>query len=336
MKLLLARLFSCLFLLVSIGANAEVKLLGSYISGLHAVDNNWSFAYVPGGILAVNRKGGNGKTDFHVLEAASNFKTLQHYSTTLHHTDASWDFFYFSGGVAAVNRQGAAKTELHVLDRSTNYSTFLFQTPLPLDKSGPDWRFGRGEGAEIVCVATNGGQGTEAHIALGGNQGDYKVWKWQTPTAIAHATNVGWDVSLTTDGDLAAMNRSGAGGFVELHTLTRRGFYIPRKVSVSLGFKIASPTDKLIVEQIGANYQVFHLKTTGTMSGMTEIDVYETPAVPPPDPTAQRCNCVTRSGNLLSRSQLQGCTYFGCAEFCRGQAADGLIDTHNGVRPVCR
>jgi acyl-CoA-binding protein len=130
--------------------------------GQSGSDNSWMFAlgdYDRDGVLdlyAIAKLGGSGHTDVHVLAGTGGFQTyLLHTSTPLAQTgtDGSWMFTlgdYNQDGVLdlyAIARQGGSgHTDVHVLNGTGNFQTYLVQAATPLPQSGTDysWMFAVG------------------------------------------------------------------------------------------------------------------------------------------------------------------------------------------------
>lgn len=242
-----------------------------------------------------------------------------------------------------MNRRGASgRVEAHIVAEKDNYKQFEFQTPLPLANAGPEWRFGHNGSTEIIAITTRGASGTEAHIALGGSpQEDFKRWKWQTPTAIVHPTSdKQWDVSVLPYGNVAAFNRSGQGGNVDLHVMGREDFYKTMRLAVTLNLQVSDDiSQKLLIQQVGSEYRIFHVKTSGTQSGKTEVDVYSTPVTTATqgDEKQSYCVCVNSFENDISFPKLDPfCNPIACGWDCKSLVDQRRISGKNGVYGRCR
>ena len=70
-------------------------------------------------------------------------------NTGLHETDENWEFLlgdYNKNGILDLycikkKNTGSNTTEVHILDGSTNFKTFLFQTGTPLHETEENWKF---------------------------------------------------------------------------------------------------------------------------------------------------------------------------------------------------
>jgi hypothetical protein len=101
-------------------------------------------------LYAIKRRGGSGKTEVHVLDGVSGYRSWSgHAATPLPWTDDSYDFAVddFDGDgwdeVWAVKRNGASgRTEVHVLaDRGYDRFVASGSTVLPTTDGLPAWRF---------------------------------------------------------------------------------------------------------------------------------------------------------------------------------------------------
>ena len=198
-------------------------------------------------IFAIAKMGGSLTTEIHVLNGADGYRTfLLHAATVLHQTgtDNTWVFKvgdYNRDGVLdmyAIGRQGGSgRTEVHVLDGATRYSSFLAHIATTLHSTGSDgsWDFALGDYnrdgvLDVFAVAKRGGSSTtELHILNGASA--FQQFLLQTPTAL-HMTGSDkvWDFKVADyngDGvlDLYAINRKGGSGRTDVHVLDgSRGF----------------------------------------------------------------------------------------------------------------
>jgi len=147
-------------------------------------------------------RAGSGKTEVHILDASTNYSTFNlQLPTALSETTASqWQFSfgdYNHDGVpdligVLMNGTGSGKTEVHILDGATNYSTFLLHGVSGLDPTtSSQWQFTTGDYnrdgvPDLIGVLMNGtGSGkTEVHI-LNGATG------YTGPTLLSVATGLG-------------------------------------------------------------------------------------------------------------------------------------------------
>lgn len=221
------------------------------VSGLHAtVGKDWSFALgnfydednIPD-IYAINRNGGSGKTEVHVLTGKSNFSDFALQTATALDTTPgdNWVFDIGNGpdddprsDLFAINKQGGSgKTEVHILQGGTDkdYKDFSLHAETGLHATDKNWDFVLGgyndnlsAGTDIYAINRRGASGkTEAHILSA--ESEYKEFILHAVTPLEATDNSNW--SFTTGyfdndikADLYAINRNGASGKTEVHVLS--------------------------------------------------------------------------------------------------------------------
>ena len=171
------------------GADPGTFLLNSQ-TALHPTDNaRWEFAVAKYNgdskpdIWAINRRGGSGKTEVHILSGANPNQWLLNTATALHRTDnARWEFAVakYNGDskpdIWAINRRGGSgKTEVHILS-GANPNQWLLNTATALHRTDNElWDFvvadHSGDGKpDVYAVSRLGSSGvTELHILDGTN-----------------------------------------------------------------------------------------------------------------------------------------------------------------------
>ncbi len=126
-------------------------------TSLKETDKNWEFLlgdYNNNGILdlyCIKKK--NTKSDFtevYVLDGSTNFtKFLLKTGTALHETEENWKFLlgdYNKNGTLDLYcikkcNTGSNSTEVHILNGSTNFQSFLLQAGTALHETGDNWEF---------------------------------------------------------------------------------------------------------------------------------------------------------------------------------------------------
>lgn len=122
-------------------------------------------------LFAINRAGGSGRTDLHVLSAASGYQQFSaHVATALGATDANWEFALAPNrDLAAVARRntGSGSTELHVLSAGSGYQGFSQSGASAFGQTDSNWNFFLNSARDLVGVnrAFTGSGSTEVHIA---------------------------------------------------------------------------------------------------------------------------------------------------------------------------
>jgi sugar lactone lactonase YvrE len=156
---------------------------------------------------------GSGRTEIHILNGATDYTgpTLLSVATGLGETTSSqWQFTagdYNRDGIpdlmgVLMKGTGSGKTEVHILDGATNYSTFLLHGVTGLDETKPQqWQFSaddyNGDGIpDLLGVLMNGPTGTgktEAHILNGAT--NYSAFMLHAGTALGETTASQWQFS---------------------------------------------------------------------------------------------------------------------------------------------
>ena len=184
-------------------------------------------------LYAIKKNGGSGKTEMHVLNGASNFKTFLLQTATLLHstgTDTRWQFDladYNGDGhldLYAVKRMGGSgNTEIHILSGASKFKSFLLQTSTAFGGTGSDlgWKFEVGDynrdgKPDLYAIKRNGGSGnTEVHVLNAASR--FKSFLLQTATLLPSTGRLDdWDFKLgdlNSDGrlDLYAIEKMGPG-----------------------------------------------------------------------------------------------------------------------------
>ena len=131
-----------------------------------------------------------------------------HIKTALEETGDNWDFLlgdYNNNGILDIycikkKKTGSNTTEVHILDGSTNFKTFLLQTKTPLHETEDNFQFLLGDynksgTLDLYCIkkCNTGTNSTEVHI-LNGND-NFQSYLLQTGTAL-HETGNNWEFLL--------------------------------------------------------------------------------------------------------------------------------------------
>lgn len=135
------------------GASGFQDFIAHISTGLHTTNADWSFFVVDWtrtghrDLAAVNRNGGSGKTEIHVLSGASGLQDfIVHSATGLDTTNADWSFGFVdwdgdgSLDLAAINRNGASgTTEVHILSAASGFQSFVEHIASELHHTGEEW-----------------------------------------------------------------------------------------------------------------------------------------------------------------------------------------------------
>lgn len=198
-------------------------------------------------LYAISKRGASGRTEVHVLDGASGYKTYSlHAATPLgasgsdhsytfdlgdYDRDGTEDLFIIQRGST-----GTGTTEVHILSGASNFQTWLLHTGSALAPAGGGlhWKFLVGDydrdgTPDLYAVSKQGGSGqTEVHVLSGAAR--YQTWLLHTATALgATGSDASWDFALADrDGDgqldLYALSKVGTGtGSTEVHILSGAG-----------------------------------------------------------------------------------------------------------------
>jgi hypothetical protein len=157
-------------------------------TALHTTNSDWHFVVADwnrGGkpdLIGVNRQGGSGTTEVHILSGESNFQSfILHAATILHTTNFNYTFEagdYNNNGipdlfVIRMAGSGTGKTEVHVLSGANNFQSWLLHVATILHETDSTyWAFGvahwDGDRAvDVFVIRKQGWSSTEVHV-LGG------------------------------------------------------------------------------------------------------------------------------------------------------------------------
>jgi len=164
-------------------------------------------------LYVIQRSGGSGRTEIHVLNGASNFQSyLINVATALHSTGSADDWNFELGDfnkdgildIFAIKKNGATSTEVHVLNGANNYQSFLINLATVLPRTGSDqgWIFKLGDydgdgTLDIFAIARMGDSGrTEVHVM--GGAGNYQSFLAHIATTLGRTGVAGdWAFELT-------------------------------------------------------------------------------------------------------------------------------------------
>lgn len=194
---------------------------------LHETGDSFEFLLAPNrDIYAISKnQTGSGRTEVHVLSAASNYQAFSlQTGTALHQTGADFQFMLAPNlDIIAMKKAatGSGTTEVHVLTAASQYQEFGLQTPTALHETGSDFEFVLAPNRDILAIKKmNGGShSTEVHILSAAS--NYTNFSLQSGTAL-HMVGDDFRFVMAPDGDLVAIAKGPTGtGSTELHKLAR-------------------------------------------------------------------------------------------------------------------
>jgi Glycosyl hydrolase catalytic core len=190
---------------------------------------------------------GSGRTEVHLVNAASNYQTfLFQGATGLGETNASqWRFGFADVNhdgrpdllAIAMNGTGSKSTEVHVLNGADGFTSFLGHNITPLGETQTSqWQFGFGDVnrdgfVDILAIALNGtgSHRIEVHVLSGATS--YTTYLTHAISPLGEVTASQWQFSaadVNHDGfiDVIGTNTSGtATGQTEVHILNGASTY---------------------------------------------------------------------------------------------------------------
>lgn len=189
-KLILTVLALCVAQILLFNANAKAETNNEMVWKIHTelpveeTYSNWQFRvadYNKDGTedLYCIRKDSGEHTNLHILNGTGNYQTfLNHIVLPIEATGDNWDFElgdYNGDGTPdlyCIRKDGGANTNLHILDGSTNFQTFLNHIILPIEATDENWDFKVGDYnkdgiSDLYCLKKNAGNHTNLHILSG-------------------------------------------------------------------------------------------------------------------------------------------------------------------------
>ncbi|WMJ75617.1 T9SS type A sorting domain-containing protein [Cytophagaceae bacterium ABcell3] len=172
--------------------------------------DGWDFQvgdYNRDGILdlyAIARRNGSGRTEVHVLDGRTRFKSFLLQRATIHReTNDDWHFLvgdYNNDGfndlyaIATRRANGSTQAEIHILNGRDNFNSYLYQRQVPLRNAYEDFKFllnirgGRCRPDVVAIKKQNTGtRSTEVHVLSG--ESNYQGFKRQTGTGMGNRPN---------------------------------------------------------------------------------------------------------------------------------------------------
>ena len=245
-------------------------------TALAPTDANYRFLVARNRDLFVIKTGktDSGKTELHILTAASGYKTFAlQTGTALHETDQNWDFAIAPNRdvfAIAKGKTGSGTTEIHTLAADSKYQKFVTQTKTALPPSDGTWTFAVADNRDVFAIKKSATQSntTELHVLAASK--NYQAFVVQTKTAL-HETDDKWEFGVAANRDVFAFMKNGTGsGTTELHILAASAGYQSFAIQTKTALHEIDQTWALCVAD---NRDVFAIKKSGGASNSTEIHV---------------------------------------------------------------
>jgi hypothetical protein len=214
-------------------------------------------------------------------------------NTGLHETDENWEFLfgdYNNNGTLdlyCINKKntGSNTTEVHILDGTTNFKTFLLQTKTPLHETEDNFQFLLGDynksgTLDLYCIkkCNTGTNSTEVHI-LNGND-NFQSFLLNTGTSF-HETGDNWQFLLgdyNNNGtlDLYCIKKSNTGtNSTEVHILDGNDNF--QSYLLNTGTALPEVGDCYVFQLEDYNndgkLDLYCIKKFGNESNSTEINI---------------------------------------------------------------
>lgn len=213
-------------------AEIEEAITSYTNTGLHTTSSNWEFELAPNYDLICINKGAtsSGRTEVHVLSAASNYKQfIVHATTPLSTTNSSWNFSLDANrNVYGILRQGVTgMVELHELTAASNYAAFglrvaTAQSGLP---SGT-FEFETAPNGDLFIIHKQGGASNRTELHVLSRASNYQSFTVHAATPLAY-TDGNWDFEVDASRNLWGVLKgpTTGSGKTEVHIMSPSSNY---------------------------------------------------------------------------------------------------------------
>ena len=230
--------------------------------------------------LYIIKKKVAGKSELHVLNAADNYKSfLLHLRLPIEETDSNVSFRvgdYNGDGINdlfCIKKKVAGRTEVHVMDGSKNFSSFLLQARLPIEETDENVDFQLGDynkdgKSDLYCIKKRVAGKTEIHV-LNAATG-YSQFSLQIRTALGEVGS-DWEFGISdynSDNvpDVYCINKQGVSN-TEVHVLDGGNRYQSFSLKIST---VMENTDNNTQFLVGAGrFNLYAIKKLGATN--TEV-----------------------------------------------------------------
>jgi hypothetical protein len=262
----------------TVGGSEEVgeaqQALTSVLLPLGA-NSNFEFEIGPSNNLYVIIKAGtgSGKTELHVLTAASNYQTFSvHTATAFGPTDASWEFEVdkVNGDLYGIAKAGTGSgaTELHVLSASSNWQAFTVHTATAFGSYLPlsDFKWQLAANHDLFLIDK---RYTQVHAASAAS--NWQAFNVHATSALGPTNSAQWDFDLNASRNVIGLAKYGTGtGTTEVHSLSAATNYA--SFAFQTGTELPLADDSWVYDTT-SDCKLFGIKRWGTPSGLAELKI---------------------------------------------------------------
>jgi hypothetical protein len=238
----------------------------------------------------------SGRVEIGELTQSSGYQTSRLQIATALATGASGQWQYFIGpfhgdgrhDLYAVCTTGCSshKVEVHVLSEASNYQTFILHAATALaEVPAGHWQFTFGSFAgdhasDLFGIDYAGTASKKVEVHALSASSNFHTWIEHAATALAQTTPGKWQFVVgdsTGSGNLVGVLRSGSGGHLEVHILTRASGYHAFSLHRSTGLVGAAVTAaqaSLTPYDADANPDLVITLPANTTGGKVDIQVF--------------------------------------------------------------
>lgn len=205
----------------------------------NSIRNNWKFLpgdYNQDGIVdmyCIKQQGGS-TTEVHILNGADNYSSFLLNAASALEKTTSVDFDFALGDYNSDGKldlwaikKTAVTTEVHILNGSTQFKSWMYQSTTVLEPTNDNWSFhvadwNKDGKMDLVCIAMRGAVGTEVHV-LDGKSG-FNSFNLRTRTVLGFTDPTNWAFALADQNadktpDLYCIKKNGSFSKTEVHVL---------------------------------------------------------------------------------------------------------------------
>ncbi|MBD7910261.1 NlpC/P60 family protein [Clostridium cibarium] len=242
------------------------------------------------------RKDAGNHTSVHILDGYSNYKeNMLHKELPIEATGDNWTFVlgdYNGDGIKdlyCVRKDSGEHTNVHILDGSTNFQTYIVSNILPIENTDENWDFKAGDydgdgKDDLYCIKKNGGEHTTLHILSA--KSDFHEFLCRVPLPIEN-TGKNWEFGVSDYNgdkkpDFYGIRKDG-GATTNVHVMNGSDNYQSFLLQTTT---IAGATDDKTDFMVGkGRFNIYFVNKNGTGSGKTELHMFGLDELVPTTPT---------------------------------------------------